>query len=283
VTAGRQAGTAPGQASDRFHAIVLAGDRTAADPVAAAAGVAAKAFTPVAGRAMVLRVLDALAASGTIDRITLCGPRRDVLPDCPELLRRIESGEIGWIESGASPSASAAAGLDMVPAPAPVLLTTADHALLKPGIVAHFCRRALESGADAVAGLAEYERVAAALPGTRRTVMKFRDGGYCGCNLYAFLTAAGRGIVPIWRRVEESRKQPWRMIAGLLGPATALAYAAGRLTLEDALGRLSQRLGFTARAVVLPFPEAAVDVDTVADLALAERLLSGARPRATPG
>ena len=47
----------------RFTAIVLAADRAAGDAVAAAAGVACKCLTPVAGTAMVVRVLDALEAS----------------------------------------------------------------------------------------------------------------------------------------------------------------------------------------------------------------------------
>jgi GTP:adenosylcobinamide-phosphate guanylyltransferase len=265
-----------GPGTVQFHALVLAGDRHAGDPVAAAAGVAAKAFTPVAGRAMVLRVMDALKNCGLVSGMTLCGPRRELLPQCPELLRRVESGEAAWIDSGSSPSRSAMAGLDSIPTATPVLITTADHALLRSDIVTHFCRGAMETGADAAAGLVEFTRVSAAMPATRRTVLRFRDSGYCGCNLYALMSSTGRGIVSHWRRGEESRKKPWRMIAELIGPVAALSYAAGRLSLDDALDRLGRRLKLRVRAVVLPYPEAAVDVDTLADLELAERLLQPA-------
>jgi hypothetical protein len=37
---------------------------------------------------------------------------------------------------------------------------------------------------------------------------------------------------------------------------------------------MSHRLGFKAGAVVLPFPEAAVDVDSVNDLKMAENIVS---------
>ena len=47
--------------------------------------------------------------------------------------------------------------------------------------------------------------------------------------------------------------------------------------MDDALGRLSARLGCTAGAVVLPYAEAAVDVDTVADWQDAERIAGGGR------
>jgi len=46
-----------------FSAIVLAADRELHDPVAQTAAVSCKALTPVSGRAMVLRVLDALGGS----------------------------------------------------------------------------------------------------------------------------------------------------------------------------------------------------------------------------
>jgi hypothetical protein len=57
-------------------------------------------------------------------------------------------------------------------------------------------------------------------------------------------------------------------VAGVLGWSGLLAYALGRLTLPAALGRVSGRLGLRAGAVILPFPEAAVDVDSVEDLQL---------------
>jgi GTP:adenosylcobinamide-phosphate guanylyltransferase len=62
-----------------FSAVVLAGDRSAGDPVARATGVSSKALTPVGGRPMVLRVLDALEAAREIENIVLCGPARSAV------------------------------------------------------------------------------------------------------------------------------------------------------------------------------------------------------------
>src|SRR5690606_22909823 len=140
----------------------------------------------------------------------------------------------------------------------------------------HFTREAAAQGVDAAVGLVRHDDVLAAYPDTRRTVTRFRDGGYCGCNLFALPAPAGRRLVPLWQRVEESRKQPWRVLAGLLGPRAILDYTLGRLSLPEALERLSARLELRAGAVILPFPEAGIDVDSTADLALAERILSGA-------
>ena len=122
-----------------FHAVVLAGDRGADDPVAKHTGAPCKALVPVAGRPMLLRVLDALAASAAVDGVTLVGPGAAQLGQCPELVERLATGAIAWLPPQPSPSLSAAAALEHVPADRPVLLTTADHALLQAGWIDAFC------------------------------------------------------------------------------------------------------------------------------------------------
>jgi hypothetical protein len=128
-----------------------------------------------------------------------------------------------------------------------------------------------------VVGLARAEQVTAAFPGSRRTILRLGGHGYCGCNLFAFLTPAGRSAVGYWRRVEQERKRPLRMLTGALGWSAIVDYALGRLTLDRALARISRRLGLRAAPVILPFPEAAVDVDSVEDLQLVRAIVDRAR------
>jgi molybdopterin-guanine dinucleotide biosynthesis protein A len=259
-----------------FTAVVLAGDRRADDPVARAAGVPSKALALVGGRPMARRVLDALGRSRAVGARILCGPAREALEGDAGLRALVETGAVEWLPPLATPSLSAARALEHVPPAAAVLLTTADHALLTPAVVDHFCQAARATGADVVVGLARAEQVTAAFPGSRRTILKVRGGGYCGCNLFALLTPAGRGAVHYWRRVEQERKRPLRLVAGALGWSAVLAYALGRLTLDGALGRISRRVGVRAVPVILPFPEAAVDVDSVEDLQLVRAIVGPA-------
>jgi GTP:adenosylcobinamide-phosphate guanylyltransferase len=265
----------------RYVAVVLAADRVAPDPVAVAAGVGCKALAPVADIPMVLRVLNALDDSAGIEHSVLCGPPWTLVQQQPELQRRIENGACRWLENRASPAASAEAALRTLPEPVPILLTTADHALLTPQVVDYFCIEARRAECDVVVGLALYEEVAAAFPGVRRTVLKFSDQRYCGCNLFAFPTPAGRRMAAFWQRVERHRKQPWRVI-GALGWGSMLRYALGRMSLAEGLERLSQRLQLRLGAVLLPFPEAAVDVDSVADWQLVQNLVTGQRVARRP-
>jgi len=258
-------------AQNRFTAVVLAADRTADDPVARAAGVACKALAPVGGRPMLLRVLDALADSSAVGDVILCGPPEALVQRDTVLRRRLEDGRIRWVPPERSPSTSALAALRTAPAGAPVLLTTADHALLRPEVIDHFCREARATGGDVTAGLASYERVMERFPGMRRTRTRFSDGAVCGCNLFAFLTPDGCKAADLWRQVEQDRKHPVRML-NRLGWGVVARYLLGRLSLEGALAHISRRMGLRVRAVLLPFPEAAVDVDTVGDWHFAESI-----------
>jgi len=254
-----------------FTAIVLAGDRAPDDPVARMAEVSCKALVPVNGIPMVLRVLGALADAQAIDRRILCGPEWRTVEANDELRRLVGSGAIGWHEAHATPSVSAYTVIRSLPEDAPILLVTADHALLHAQVIDYFCAAARASRADVVVGLAAYDLVAHAYPTMRRTVLRFRDGGVCGCNLYAFSTARGRALIQFWSHVEGLRKRPVRLIS-MLGWVTVVRFLCGRLSLRQALARLSQRLNLSIDVIMLPFPEAALDVDTVSDWELAQAI-----------
>lgn len=257
-----------------FTVIVLAGDRVPDDPVARAAGVPCKALVPVGGVPMVLRVLGALAEAEEIGDRVLCGPAWHAVEANDELHNLSASGQVKWIEARETPSSSVYAVMQSLPQEHPVLLVTADHALLHARLVDYFCSEARMRDADVVVGLAAYDLVAATYPEMRRTVLKFRDGGICGCNLYAFLTARGRCLVEFWGQVEGLRKKPIQLISKL-GWVPALGFFFGWLSLRQALARLSQRLDISIEVVMLPFPEAALDVDTVSDWELAQRIAGG--------
>jgi GTP:adenosylcobinamide-phosphate guanylyltransferase len=263
----------PADRTTPFTAVVLAGQRSRNDPVARASGVPCKAFAPVGGKPMVLRVLETLAATAGIGKRILCGPDKSLLEQLPPLREAIDRGEVHWIPSEGTPSRSAAAALAETPANAPVVLTTADHALLEPSVVRYFCNQAREGNHDVLFGLADAEEVMLAFPQTRRTRHRFRDGGYCGCNLFAFMNEPGRSAVSFWQRVERHRKNPLRLVSEL-GAISVLRYVLGHLTLDQALRGLSHRAGANTGAVLLPFPRAAIDVDTARDLALVEKLLA---------
>jgi GTP:adenosylcobinamide-phosphate guanylyltransferase len=249
---------------------VLAGSRGGIDPVAQEAGVPLKAFAEVGNRSMILRVVDALAASHSVADISISGLPAEGLSGT-DIGVALEAHDTRQLDSRDTPSRSVAAAFQSIPPVRPVLVTTADHALLTSRIVDDFVARAYKTNADVVIGLTRFEAVLSVAPESRRTVMRFRDGDYCGCNLFAFLTPAARDAVSFWRRVEKNRKRPLR-VARELGAWTLLRYVLRRLTLAQAMDRLSVLCGARVTAALLPFGVAAIDVDKPDDLILAQRL-----------
>lgn len=256
-----------------FAAVVLAADRTGKDPITQHTGAACKAFAPVAGVPMIIRVLDTLQACDLVSTIILCGPPESLHDHCPELKQRIASGQVTWLPNLDSPSRSAESGLNHIPLDTPVLVTTADHALLTPATVRDFLQNAAVTPCDAAVGAVSESTIMTAFPGCKRTIIRLRDGGFRGCNLYAF-NQRGRALVRFWRQAEDLRKRPWRLIGKVLGLKTVFLYLFGQLTSQQGLVAVSEKSGVNIRLVMLDDARAGIDVDKVQDLMLAESILS---------
>ena len=262
----------------RVTALFLAGDRTKEDALINNTSVGAKAMIEIDGMPMVRRVLNALPAARTVGDIALAGPEAsEVARDAP-LSECIDAGEIAWSQPGPSPSTSAYEVMRSVAPEEPIVLTTADHPLLTAEIVDAFARQSLVDDVDVTVGLAPHALVTEAYPGIRKTVLRFSDGEFCGCNLFAFLTPEGRRAASFWRRIEQQRKKPL-VVIGLLGWSAVIRYRLGLLSLEEALEKLGKRLGLRIRAVILPYANAAIDVDSIADLMLVKGSLEKAVDR----
>jgi CTP:molybdopterin cytidylyltransferase MocA len=262
-----------------FHpmtAVVLAGDRIKKDSLINHTQVGCKALIDIDGVPMVRRVLGALQQSKAVSKIVLAGPEADEVAMDKPLSELVASDEISWRAPEASPSTSAFHTMQSLKPETPVLMTTADHPLLTREIIDAFSRQSLADDVDVTVGLAPHALITEAYPGIKKTVFRFSDGDFCGCNLFAFLTPEGRQAASFWRKIEQQRKKPLVLI-GLLGWWTVLRYRLGMLSLEEALAKLSKRLGLRVRAVILPYANAAIDVDSIADLALVNGFLADHR------
>jgi len=251
--------------------VVLAGERPGGSALAQAMRVAAGVLVDVAGQTAIARVFAALRASTCTANGLLCGPARSIIEHSSHLQALLAPGDIRWLPPASGPAASAVAALAQLDS-YPALLTTADHALLTGTTIDAFCERALASDADFVVGLVPYACVRAAFPESKRTVLRFADGGYCGSNLFCVRRERGIKALLFWREVEALRKRPWK-IARHLGLLTLLRYQLGRLRSADAFAVLSRKAGCQVSFVELPIARAAVDVDSVADRELAEQIL----------
>ncbi|HEX8482281.1 MAG TPA: nucleotidyltransferase family protein [Allosphingosinicella sp.] len=253
-----------------WTALVLAGRRPGENGFAASHGVAAKALIRAGGEPMLGRVARTLLDCPSIGRIVV------LAQDSETLL----SGELGWMaaepritaaesEDGISASVGRIAGTGA--APYPVLVTTADHALLQPEMVETFIAAA--AGVDVAFAMVERKTVEQAYPDTRRTWIKAANGHFSGANLFALMTPASARGAEFWARAEKDRKRTLKLLS-FLGLGIFLRAVTRTISLEAAAERVGRKAGFRLKAVLLPFAEAAIDVDKQSDLELAERILA---------
>ena len=247
------------------RALILAGQREGVvDPLCEAAGVERKAIIPIAGRPMINYVLDALSASHVQTPFAVSG---------------FDSGydaRLTQAPSGAGPANSALLGAKQINV-FPLLITTCDHPLLTPQMIEAFCEGAAASGADFCVGLADKTVIAPAYPHVKRTYLKFADRSVSGCNLFYIANEKGMAAIEFWQKAQQHRKQPWKL-ARAFSLSLLISYLTGRLTLDAAFTHASKTLGISAKPVILPYAEAAIDVDKPSDKALVEAIFAAGYP-----
>ena len=251
----------------KVTAIVLAGSRPGGDPLAKAHGAQLKALIPVDGKPMVRRPVDALLASVEVGQVRVLSQR-------PELLKPVlpRSKRVSIEQSGDTIAATLEAYCFDPKVEWPLLVTTADHALLSSDMIEDFLSLARKG--DIAVGVVEKRNLMYRLPQSERTWIKFRGGAYSGANLFLLASPRVLPALELWRSAEQGRKKPWRLLS-VLGPFNLLGALLRMRTIDQTLATVGRKLGLKAIAVELADPLAAVDVDKPADHTLVEAILEG--------
>ncbi len=263
----------------KFRSVILAGERPGGNALSQVFDISASVMVPVAGKPSLAHVMQAIKDSQQVGGGIICGPSADVVAHNEELNSLLQHPNYAWLAPATGPAAGALSALKKLNH-FPALLTAGDHALLTGEIVDHFCQQVLSAASrsnyDFVIGFVPYALVQATWPESKRTVLKFSNGQFCGSNLYAILNPAGLKALGLWSQVEAERKHPWR-IARRFGPIALVRYLLRRLTLEDVMRAFSTAAGCKIGHVQVDFARAAVDVDSIEDQQLAEKIISRRR------
>lgn len=259
----------------RFTALVLAGQRAGErNPVAAFGGTTHKCVVSLRGRPMINWVLGALLESPWIRQAIVSIETPELLAGIPEIVQRQSEGRLVLVRSAGHLGDSVVTALRGRDDAYPVLVTTADNALLTVAMIEHFCSQMLSRRIDAAVALAPFELVRAAHPGSKdRSSYRLRDGGFSNCNLFGLGSARALAGIELFRSGGQFGKKPRRVI-GAVGPWLGLRYLARVITLRGLERGLSRRFGIELGVVEMPFAEAPIDVDDVASYRRVERILA---------
>jgi GTP:adenosylcobinamide-phosphate guanylyltransferase len=251
----------------KWTALLLAGSRPGGDPLSRSLGTDCKPLIPIAGEPMVLRPLRALLGSRSVSDVRVLTQEtdrlREVLPE-DERVRVQPSG---------STIAQTLEALCSDPATQfPLLVTTADHALLTPEMVEAFLSGS--NDCDIAVGFVESQSLLHRFPDAKRTWLRVGQGRYSGANLFALNTPKASRAVARWRSIEQDRKKGWRVLLQLGLPLFLGAVLRVR-DIDQTAAALGRKLGIRMKAVVLDDPLAAIDVDKPADYSLVQAILAG--------
>lgn len=225
-----------------------------------------KAFVAVGGVALVERTIRALRASSAIGRIVVVAPAS--VHGHPALALADERRP-----DGARIRDSLRSGLAGLPPDQDVLVSTSDLPVLTAASIDDFVLRAIECDADLTYGCIERSAHERKYPGVPHTWARLREGTYCGTGFVTMRPRIFPSLERFIERLGRARKNPLAL-AKLFGLRVMLRFATRRLSISNAEERASRVIGARVRAVVSPYPEIAVNVDRVSDVALAEKLVS---------
>jgi molybdopterin-guanine dinucleotide biosynthesis protein A len=225
-----------------------------------------KAFVEVGETTLVGRVLTALTACSSVQRIVVVAP--------PSAWARPELRAVDDLRpDGARIRDSLRNGLEGLPPNDDVLVVASDLPVLTPPAVADFVERAGALQADAIYGCVEKRVHLERFPDVPHTWARMRDGTFCGGGIVALKPRVLPMLERFIERLGAARKRPLRL-ASLFGWDMLARFATGRLSIAQAEVRASKILGAPVRALISPYPETAVNVDRLSDVELARRLVS---------
>jgi GTP:adenosylcobinamide-phosphate guanylyltransferase len=252
-----------------WTALVLAGERPDGDPLANELRVPAKALIEIGGKTMLSRVVAALLDSSKIKRVLVLAQMIDWIAEL-EPSDILSDPRVELARSGNGIATSIEAVIGTRQAPWPVLVTTADNALLTSERVDGFLDQV--GSADVAVGLGERSIVEQDFPETKRTWLKFSDGHFSGANLFALKSERCLPALRHWQAVEQDRKKGIKLIASF-GPVLLARVLTRTIGLMDGLAKAGQKMGFSAKAITLD-AEAPIDVDKIEDIELVERIIA---------
>lgn len=250
--------------------VILAAQRAGvANPLAERAGVSHKCLVPIHGKALIVHVLDTVAAASAVGRV-----RISVEPEAREALDALlapyhaKGLTIDYVDPSVSIATSLLDALEGQPGP--YMVTTADNVLMSVESFDQTLGALAE--ADIAFNLSSRAAVHGVHPDAQRRFYAFRDNDYSNCNLYGIAGPNALSAVEIFREGGQFMKNPGRLITAF-GLFNILLFRFKLLTAEAAARRLGKRFGLKARALILTDGTQAIDVDNERTFGVAEMVL----------
>lgn len=260
--------------------LILAGKRAdRPDPLAAEFGISHKAMIEIEGEALIGHVLRSVEEAIPGANILISTESWDAISRQPRVAQLHGEGRLDHLPSQANLYESVLLASDQ--ASFPLLITTADNALLTPEAV----RAIVEAGKGhdgAIVGLTRREAIEQVHPGGKGRYYEFADGEFSNCNLFWIGSRSAIQGAEAFREGGQFLKVKGRFLA-TFGLVNLLLYRMKIRTLEQMFVRLSRRMGCTVTPLVFADGRLAIDVDDSRSLQMVKEIMALRPPRERSG
>lgn len=240
-----------------MNAIVIAGGiPLPEDPLYIYTEGRSKAMLDIAGKPMVQWVLDALSASQKVDNVIVIGVSEKLGLNCAKPTHYLSNqGQmLANIVAGVEKS------LEINPEKEYVLVVSSDIPGLRGEMVDWLVEQVEQTPADIYYGVIPREVMDKRYPNSKRTWTRLKEMEVCGADINACHVSMATEHLDLWEDLIGNRKSPLKQILAV-GWDTALLLILRKLTVEELVHRVAERLGIKGKAILWPWAEAGMDVD----------------------
>lgn len=226
------------------------------DPLYTYSNGESKALIDMAGKPMVQWILDALGEAKSVDNVIVVGlsPKSGVTCRKPIHFLSNQGRMLSNIVAGVKKS------LELDRKSKYVLVVSSDIPGVKPEMVDWLVETCLQTQDDLYYGVCPRDVMESRYPDSKRTWTHLKDMDVCGADMNITHIRMATEHLDLWEQVIGTRKSPLRL-ASIVGFGTLFKLATRQLTLEEAVSRVSERIGIKGRAIVWPYAEPCMDVD----------------------
>ena len=240
-----------------MDAIVIAGGiPRPEDPLYTYSHGDSKALIDVTGKPMVQWVLDALGNAKQVDNVIVVGlsPKNNLTCNKPIHYLSNQGRMLANIVTGVNKS------LELDRKNKYVLIVSSDIPAIRPEMVDWLVETCMQTKDDLYYGVCAREVMETRFPNSKRTYTHLKGMDVCGSDISLSHVRMATEHLDMWEQLIGNRKSPLKQ-ASIIGLGTLFSLFTRQLTLEDAVARVSGRIGIQGRAILWPYAEPCMDVD----------------------
>jgi molybdopterin-guanine dinucleotide biosynthesis protein A len=215
-----------------------------------------KALIDVAGKPMVQWVLDALSDAKNVNHVIVIGlsAKNELVCKKPVHYISNQGRMLANIVAGVNKA------LELNKKTQYVLVVSSDIPAVKAEHVDWLVNTCMETKDDLYYGVCPRDVMETRFLNSKRTYTHLKGMDVCGADMNITHVRMATEHLDMWETLIGSRKSPLKQ-AGIIGFGTLFALFMRRLTLEDAVQRVGDRIGIKGRAIVWQNAEPCMDVD----------------------